>query len=231
MPRRARLRLPGLPVHITQRGHDGADCFLHPCDYGCYVTQLRTLAAHCDCRLHAYALMTNHVHLLVTPDTPDAASLFIKHVGQRYVQYVNRRYARRGTLWDGRFRSSFIESTDHLLRCYRYIELNPVRAGLVDDPADYPWSSHRLNTGRSGASWLTPHEEYLKLGATPDARHAAYRGLFAYALDPEQVAAIRAAAAGPYALGSPAFQAHVAAVTGRRVTRLRPPRLRPPLTR
>jgi len=91
MPRRARLRLPGLPVHITQRGHDGADCFLHPCDYGCYVTQLRTLAAHCDCRLHAYALMTNHVHLLVTPDTPDAASLIIKHVGQRYVQYVNRR--------------------------------------------------------------------------------------------------------------------------------------------
>jgi len=120
MPRRARLRLPGLPPHLIQRGNNRGECFFAQADYQCYLHHLAQLSAKFACAVHAYVLMTNHVHLLLSPGAADGASLLMKHLGQRYVQYVNRIYRRSGTLWEGRFRSSLVQTDDYLLRCYRY---------------------------------------------------------------------------------------------------------------
>ena len=157
MPRRARLRIADAPLHIIQRGNNRNACFFADYDYGCYLHHLGELAARHACAIHAYVLMTNHVHLLLTPRGPDGASLLMKHLGQRYVQYVNRVYKRSGTLWEGRFRSSIVQAETYLLRCLRYIELNPVRAGMVDSPGAYRWSSFRANALGERNPLLTPH--------------------------------------------------------------------------
>ena len=141
MPRRARLRFAGVPLHIIQRGNNRTACFFAEQDYRFYLHDLGELARRFECGVHAYALMTNHVHLLITPSATDSASLLMKHLGQRYVQYVNRVYRRSGTLWEGRFKSSLVQRQSYVLKCQRYIELNPVRAGMVPHPRDYPWSS------------------------------------------------------------------------------------------
>ena len=138
-----------------------------------------------------------------------AASLLMKLLGQRYVQYVNKTYRRCGTLWDGRFRSSVAQSARYVLACYRYIEMNPVRANMVQDPADYPWSSHTDNAQDRRAKWRTPHGEYLALGMTAEARCSAYWGLFATELEPGLVRAIRGAAHSGYNMGSPRFRAEI----------------------
>jgi len=178
MPRRARLSLPGIPWHIIQRGNNRSVCFQAEDDYQFYLHYLREFAERFGCAIHAYVLMTNHVHLLLTPEREDSAPLLMKHLGQRYVQYVNRTYHRSGTLWEGRFRSCLTQSEDYVLACYRYIELNPVRAGMVRRPQDYRWSSYHANgLGRTDAL-LTPHEEYLRLGRNDQDRREAYRALF-----------------------------------------------------
>ena len=163
--------------------------------------------------------MTNHVHLLLTPRTSDGANELMKRLGQRYVQYVNRTTSRSGTLWEGRFRSCLTQEEDYLLSCYRYIELNPVRAGLVGHPAQYPWSSYRANAQGEPSTLLTPHRLYTVLGHDAESRQSAYRQLFRYRLDPGAVDEIRAATNGNFALGGSPFQAQVAAALGRRVTR------------
>jgi putative transposase len=221
MPRRARLRIAGIPLHVVQRGHDRAACFFAPADYDFYLRHLAEFAERFECALHAYVLMTNHVHLLLTPAKDDGATLLMKHLGQRYVQYVNRSYARRGTLWEGRFRSTFVERCAYLLKCQRYIELNPVRARMVSDPADYAWSSHRANIEPRVTTFLAPHEDYLSLGSTPAERAMLYRSYFQYELDAADLREIRAASTGGFALGKPRFQAQVAEMVGRRVERLR----------
>src|SRR5438132_1460907 len=145
MPRRGRLITAGIPLHIVQRGNNRAACFVAENDRSFYLFQLGRALARFDCSLHAYCLMTNHVHLLLTPRSEAACGLLMKHVSQLHSQYMNRKYGRTGGLWEGRFRSSVVQSESYLLACYRYIELNPVRAALVSHPADYDWSSYRVN--------------------------------------------------------------------------------------
>ena len=147
MPRRARLVLPNVAVHIIQRGNNRQACFYTDDDYRFYLHWLDKSAEKAGCHVHAYVLMTNHVHLLISGQHGNSAAALMKALGQRYVQYVNRTYRRSGTLWEGRFRSCLTQEETYLLACQRYIELNPVRANIVAHPAEYPWSSYR------GSKW------------------------------------------------------------------------------
>jgi putative transposase len=162
--------------------------------------------------------MTNHVHLLLTPEKSNSAALLMKHLGQRYVQYVNRVYRRSGTLWEGRFRSCLAQSEDYVLACYRYIELNPVRANMVVHPREYPWSSYRANGEGAADSLLTPHDEYLRLGRSNEERHHHYRELFKAHMDPERINEIRNATNGNYALGNERFRIEIEHALKRRAT-------------
>ncbi|MCE9568451.1 MAG: transposase [Rhodocyclales bacterium] len=217
MPRRARLALPGVPFHLIQRGNNRQACFLADEDYRFYLDWLAEHAGKTGCHVHAYVLMTNHVHLLVSADRAEAPGALMKALGQRYVQYVNRVYRRSGTLWEGRFRSCPIEEEAYLLACQRYIELNPVRAEMVEHPADYRWSSYRANGQGEDNALIRPHSLYEALGLDAVTRQAAYRELFRYALEPGLIDQIRRATNGNFALGSERFAAAAAATLGRRV--------------
>jgi putative transposase len=217
MPRRARLRACGLPLHLIQRGNNHCPCFHSAADYQRYLHYLKELSRQFCCAVHAYVLMTNHAHILLTPAHEDGPSLLMKHLGQRYVQYFNRTHRRSGTLWEGRFRSSIVQTQRFLLSCYRYIELNPVRACMVQHPREYRWSSYMANAEGRYSRLITPHDEYLALGTQRAARLAAYRALFESELDPGLTAEIRAAVNGGFALGNARFKTEVSALTGRRV--------------
>lgn len=221
MPRRARLRFAGVPLHVIQRGNNRIACFFAEQDYRFYLHHLEELAQRFECSVHAYVLMTNHVHLLITPSETDSASLLMKHLGQRYVQYVNRAHRRSGTLWEGRFKSSLVQRQEYLLKCHRYIELNPVRARLVPHPRDYSWSSYRVNGDLHASALVTQHDCYVALGESPEQRAAAYRGLFRFEPDEEELNDIRSAANGGFALGNQRFKDEISARLGRRVERLR----------
>jgi putative transposase len=216
MPRALRLVLPGVAMHIIQRGNNRGACFRQDSDYLVYLSNLRDLAKKHDCAVHAYCLMSNHVHLLLTPGAARACACFMRDLGRRYVRYFNRRHERTGTLWEGRFRSCIAQSARYVMACYRYIESNPVRAGMVDRAAAYCWSSHAANSGMRGDPLVTPHTEYLALSAGDEARRAAYRGLFEHDQEPKLVAAIRQATNGGYPLASDAFKANVLAPLGAR---------------
>lgn len=207
MPRPLRLVLPGVALHVIQRGHNRAACFRQDSDFLTYLANLRQLAEKYECAVHAYCLMTNHVHLLLTPSTADACTGLMRDLGQRYVQYFNRRYQRTGTLWEGRFRSCVVESARYVLGCYRYIELNPVRAGMVGHPTGYPWSSYAVNGGMRKDPLLSPHPEFRALGINADSRHAAYRALLDEHPDPVLLQVIREATNGGYPLVGNAFKA------------------------
>jgi putative transposase len=185
-------------------------------DFRFYLEALATAASSENVVVHAYVLMTNHVHLLVTGEAPDGISNLMKRLGQCYVQRVNRTYGRTGSLWEGRFRSCLVQADNYLLACQRYIELNPVRAGMVNKPGDYRWSSFRANTGQAIDPMLTPHAVFLDLGAGAERRHSAYRELFDEHLDPAVVARIRESAHGGFVLGSERFQREIAFMLGRR---------------
>jgi len=219
MPRRPRIVLPGVHYHLIQRGNNRQACFYADDDYSFYLEWLRTYVRDAGCAVHAYVLMTNHVHLLLTPSTAGGAGALMKRLGQRYVQYVNRTYRRCGTLWEGRFRSCLTREESYVLDCYRYIELNPVRAGIVEHPGEYRWSSYRANAQGEESEVLAPHESYRALGTDEQVRQTAYRELFRYQLDPGLVDEIRKATNGNYALGSSRFQEEVAKALGRRVVR------------
>lgn len=214
--------MPDIALHIVQRGHDRRECFRHETDYLVYLSTLRELLPKTGCALHAYCLMTNHVHLLLTPATATACALLMRNLGQRYVQYFNRRYERSGTLWEGRFRSCLVDSARYVLACYRYVERNPVRARMVDSPLAYRWSSHGGNAGELSNALLTPHAEYLALGQDDAVRLAAYRGLFAAEDDPEFLAAIRDATNGGFALVGKSFKSGLPPKTQRRLARKHP---------
>jgi putative transposase len=219
MPRRPRLTLPDIPLHIIQRGNDRSVCFYAEADFLFYLDWLARAAHDTGCAVNAYCLMSNHVHLLLTPSTPESPGALMKMLGQRYVQYVNRTYRRSGTLWEGRFRSCLLQDEGYLLECHRYIELNPVRAAMVEHPAMYRWSSYRANAQGEASPLLKPHPLYRGLGRTVADRQAAYRELFRYQLDPGLVDELRAATNGNYALGNERFLRETAAALGRRVTR------------
>jgi putative transposase len=186
-------------------------------DRGFYLFHLGRLLPKSRCALHAYCLMTNHVHLLLTPQTSESCAQLMKGIGQLHSQYVNRQYRRSGTLWEGRFKSCVVQSEDYLISCYRYIELNPVRAGICGHPRDYPWSSFHANAEGCSDTLLSPHEEFLRLGATGSERQSAYAALFGSALDIRRVDEIRSATNGNFALGNVAFKRALAAKLGRRV--------------
>jgi putative transposase len=226
MARRPRYILPGVAVHVIQRAINRVACFRSDSDYLVYLSHVRQLSAKYDCAVHAYCLMTNHVHLLLTPATPDSCTALMRDIGRRYVPYFNRRNERTGTLWEGRFRSCIVESARYVLACYRYIELNPVRAGMVADPAAYPWSSHAANGGVRHDPAVQPHAEFSALSSNPERRGAAYRSLFAEELDDDSVEAIREATNRGYPLVSDAFKESVIAPLGWKVAPEKPgPRL------
>lgn len=209
--------MSGLPLHLIQRGNNRSACFHADADFEIYLYHLKELSNKFDCAIHAYVLMTNHVHLLLTPERGDGASLLMKHLGQRYVQYFNRKYQRSGTLWEGRFRSSIVQERGYLLRCYHYIERNPVRAGIVRHPQDYQWSSFRANAGWAVSQLITPHGEYLALARSEERRVAIYRGLFRAEVDARDLEEIRSAINGGYVWGDVRFRADVATMLGRSV--------------
>ena len=227
MARVARLVFPDVALHIIQRGNNRNACFAHDSDYLTYLSTLRQLSVKHECKVHAYCLMTNHVHLLVTPSRAEACGLLMRDLGRSYVLYFNRRHDRTGTLWEGRFRSCIAESSRYVMACYRYIELNPVRAGMVGEPGSYAWSSHAANVGLRPDPMLEPHCEYLAL-ANVASRQDAYRGLFKQSLDEGMVRAIREATNGGYPLASDAFIASRLAPLGLRTQRGKPgPRAQP----
>ena len=177
MPRRARVAVAGIPWHIIQRGNNRSSCFYTQEDYLYFLEQLNHQSNECGCSIHAYCLMTNHVHLLLTPERVDSASLMMKQIGQRYVQYINRTYQRSGTVWEGRFKSCLAENDHYVLTCYRYIELNPVRAGMVSHPGDYRWSSYHQNAEGKPSNLIKPHDDYIHLGDSKIQRLRNYRTL------------------------------------------------------
>ena len=201
VPRRPRLIIPNVPVHITQRGVDRCVTFISDDDFALYLWVLRDATVRARCAVHAYALMTNHVHLLLTPADSDAPARLMRALGQRYVRYFNDRYRRTGTLWEGRFRSTIVDTDRYFLACSRYIERNPVRAGIVADPGAYYWSSYRRNACGEDDGIITPHLLYTTLGGDDDARRAAYRGLFATEIPAVVAAEIRTAPRGRHTLG------------------------------
>jgi len=210
--------LPGAAVHLMQRGNNRADCFFSDDDRRFYLFHLARLLPRARCALHAYCLMTNHVHLLVTGHEANSCATLMKHLGQLYCQYVNKTYRRTGTLWDGRFKSCLVQSEGYLLTCYRYIELNPVRAQLVASPGEYSWSSFRVNARGDECDWLTPHAEFARLGRQPGERQAVYRDTFG---TPDAEAArfdeIREATNAGYVVGDASFKKAIARMVGRRV--------------
>ena len=215
MPRRARLALPNVPLHIIQRGNNRQACFYADDDYRFYLDWLREHADKTGCHVHAYVLMTNHVHLLVSAKRPEAPGALMKALGQRYVQYVNRTYRRSGTLWEGRFRSCLTQEESYLLACQRYIELNPVRAGMVEHPAEYRWSSYTANAQGQANPLLSAHPLYEELGSEPETRRHAYRELFRHHMDNDLLHAIREALNQELVLGRDDFKDRIAQMTAR----------------
>lgn len=218
MPRRARVSVPGIPWHIIQRGNNRSPCFYADKDYHKYLDTLGEQAKKFRCDIHAYVLMTNHVHLLLTPWEENSAALLMKHLGQRYVQYFNHRYGRSGTLWEGRYKSCLAQDDNYALTCYRYIELNPVRANMVTRPENYRWSSYCSNAFGHANHLITAHEQYLLLGKTLTQRQIAYRELFSTLMTADDLSAIRRATNGNYVLGNGRFQKEVEKTVKRRVT-------------
>lgn len=216
MPRRPRIHLDGVPLHIVQRGHNRQPCFFAIADYLAYLEWLGEAARKSGCQVHAYALMTNHVHLLVSPGDAQSVSRMMVALGRQYVPYVNAVYQRSGTLWEGRYKSSLVQTDVYLLACMRYIELNPVRAGMCPDPADYRWTSYRANALGEAQSWLTPHPLYASLGHDEPSRLAAYRALFDQVMPQKTVDDIRLALNQTQPLGNHRFLDAIEQATGQR---------------
>ncbi len=200
---------PGQPQHVIQRGNNRDVIFVGDGDYRFYLEKLGDACQRHDCDLHAYVLMTNHVHLLITPHTEQGLGKVLQSVGRYYVQYFNYTYDRTGTLWEGRYKATLLDSEAYLLTCYRYIELNPVRAGMVDHPADYPWSSYRYNALGEPDDRVTPHSLYRRLGRSAADRHSAYRQLFKHRIAERTLEDIREATNKAWVLGNDRFRAKI----------------------
>ena len=215
MARLPRYVIPGQPQHIIQRGNNRQLIFAAEADYQFFRDALVEAAAKHGLAIHAYVWMTNHIHLLATPAFADSISKTFQSAGRRYVQYFNHTYKRSGTLWEGRYRATVVDSERYLLTLMRYIELNPVRAGMVAVPQDYPWSSYRRNglgEGGPNADWLSSHTEYSRLGRDDADRQKAYQALFAAAIDPGDLVEIRDCTHKGWALGGARFRAEIEAL-------------------
>ena len=209
MVRKPRIGMPGVPQHVVQRGNNKQFCFYNEADYYFFLTVLYEALEKNACRLHAFVLMTNHVHFLVTPSTKDGTSGLMRDLGRKYVRYFNDTYGRTGTLWEGRFKSSLVDTERYCLACYRYIELNPVAASMVPVPERYPWSSYHTNALGETSKLLTPHSTWLSLGSTDDARQRIYRELFKEKLPAEDIEALRYGLSKQLPVGSLEFKAKI----------------------
>jgi putative transposase len=205
MARLPRLYAPDLPSHLILRGNNRSEIFRGDGDRMVFRAYLLDACAANDLYVHSYVFMPNHVHLLATGRRVDSAARAIQSVGRRYVGYFNARYARTGTLWEGRYRSTVVEVDGYLLACHRYIDLNPVRAGLASGPAEFPWSSHRCHAQGVADDLVTPHALVLALGDGPEARRKAYVALFEKALEGRTLDLIRSCSHKGWALGSDSF--------------------------
>ena len=226
MPRLGRYFVPDQPQHVIQRGNDRQAVFFSDEDREAYLEWLLAAARKHGCLIHAYVLMTNHVHLLVTPARADSLPRMMQSLGRRYVRYLNDAHERTGTLWEGRYRAAPIDSEAYLMACSRYIELNPVRARMARHPRDHRWSSYRANALGAPDALVTPHSLYLSLGRSAAERQASYRELFREKLAEGFIEDLRAATNGGWALGSDAFKRRIAKGAKRRAEPL--PRGRPP---
>ena len=220
MVRLPRYTLPGQPQHVIQRGNNRSALFESSADYEFFRACLTRACETHRCLVHAYVLMPNHVHLLMTPTFNSGIGKVMQSVGRRYVQRFNVANNRTGTLWEGRYRATVIDSDRYLLTCYRYIELNPVRAGLAARPEEYVWSSHRANAHGFSDVLVTPHPMYLTLGPSSGDRLRAYAALFRSALDDAMLEEIRNSTNKGWALGSERFRKEVTVCVGRRAERL-----------
>ena len=208
MPRRARMYLPGYPYHIVQRGNNREACFIEPENYQYYLELWKDNARRYGVAVHAYCLMTNHIHFLVTPENEDSVSRAISVIGSRYAWYFNKTYKRSGTVWEGRHKSSLVQSNRYFLTCCRYIEMNPVVAGMVRKPEEYRWSSYRVNAW-GAQSELTQHDEYLGLGFSPEERCHAYRELFRFEIPDEDIHLIERASHFCHPVGGDRFRKQI----------------------
>ena len=220
MARLPRLAVAGQPLHIIHRGNNRQAIFFAEADYKRILSDLVLSAKKYKCHIHAYVLMTNHIHLLLTPKAANSASRMMQSVGRRYVRYINSKYRRSGTLWEGRFKSSVIDSERYLLSCYRYMEMNPVRAEMCKSPADYRWSSYHHNALGLPDKLVDPHQEYLSLGKEDAERRRAYLSLFENPLNEEVIKAIREGTEKGEVVGTERYQAEIARMTKRRVKKL-----------
>ena len=226
MARKPRFNLIGVPQHVIQRGYNREPCFYAEEDYRFYVECLEESARKFGCLIHAYVLMTNHVHLLVTPQVDYGVSQMMQSVGRKYVRYINHQYRRTGTLWEGRYKASLVDSENYLLTCMRYIELNPVRAGMVELPGEYKWSSYSANGYGKDDACITEHPLYEELGSKRETRCHAYRSLFAQYQDYTQLHEIQEAVNQELVLGKGYFKEKIEAMVDRSVTPGKPGRPR-----
>ena len=217
MARLPRLTLAGYPHHIILRGNNRQAIFMDMADFQRMLALLQTHAIEQGVQVHAYVLMSNHLHLLLTPLQNDSLPKMMQAVGRTYVLYFNKRHGRSGTLWEGRYRSALIQTERYFLACMAYIDLNPVRAGMVAQAADYPWSSHGHYIGRQNEAWLTPHPMYWEMGNTPFAREAAYAAMVQSGIDQKQQHALTSSTLSGWALGEDGFVAGLQKQTARRV--------------
>lgn len=216
MARQPRYLLPGYPQHVIQRGNNRSILFASTGDYRFYLNTLGDACRRHGVQLHAWVLMTNHAHLLMTPDMDKGISNAMQSLGGRYVRYFNALHGRTGTLWEGRFKATLVDTDEYLLTCYRYIEENPVRAGMVSSPAGYPWSSYRHNALGEPDPLVRPHESYLALGDSNDAQRRAYLSIFDRPLAAETLSEIREATNKGWVLGGDRFRKRIDALVNRR---------------
>lgn len=224
MPRKPRFYVPGMPVHVMQRGHNREAVFFSEQDYLEYLRCLKHAADQYGCKIHGYVLMTNHIHLLVSPENKDSIGQLFQGLGRHYVRYINETYDRQGGLWEGRYKGNIIQSQTYLLACMRYIEMNPVRAGMVDHPEKYRWSSYTANALGADNAILSEHEEYINLATSSDQRQKVYQGLFDDNLETEAVDFLRQSLQSGTPLGNAQFITQVETTIGGKVGCIRPGR-------
>jgi len=217
MARLPRLNIPDIPQHVIQRGNNRGVCFFGEEDNAVYLDKLKEFSIKHKVAVHSYVLMTNHVHLLLTPTTENGVSRLIQTLSSYYVRYINQTYNRTGSLWEGRYKSCLVDSDNYFLLVSRYIELNPVRASMVNHPAEYPWSSYHKNALGTPIKLITPHYCYNALGKTDKLRQENYKRLFDDYIPDYTMKEITDAVNKAWVLGHDSFLKQIEKQTGQRV--------------
>jgi putative transposase len=221
MARPTRLCIPGIPLHVIQRGNNKQPCFHIERDYRVFLNKLKEYSDKFEVPIHSFVLMTNHVHLLLTPTSEECVAKMMHSLGTYYVRYFNNTYTRTGTLWEGRYNDSLVCTEQYFLNVSRYIELNPTRAFIVAKPEDYPWSSYRSNGLGHPTKLLQEHPLYTSLGSTKEARRSAYRDLFLTELSSNTIKTIRTACKKSGILGDEMFKRRIEEIVGHPLPPLR----------